>query len=143
MFKHFLLALIPLSGVGTTCFSSCCNKDSAIFLRPAAYLTSTLLGKFNVQTVKIVIKIRTNPLSFNSPIVIFCAFIVKTQIRLPAIRFVKHLIRGDYTDVLLSYANRNKRKGESIKLFVYVLMAFSEFYLTAFRTENLTWINYT
>jgi hypothetical protein len=22
--------LIPLSGVGTTCFSSCCDKDSAI-----------------------------------------------------------------------------------------------------------------
>jgi hypothetical protein len=24
-----LLTLIPLSGVGTTCFSSCCDKDSA------------------------------------------------------------------------------------------------------------------
>jgi hypothetical protein len=28
--KHLLLpTLIPLSGVGTTCFSSCCDKDSA------------------------------------------------------------------------------------------------------------------
>jgi hypothetical protein len=36
------LTLIPLSGVGT-CFSSCCDKDSATFLRPAACLTSTLL----------------------------------------------------------------------------------------------------
>jgi hypothetical protein len=27
----FLLpTLVPLSGVGTTCFSSCCDKDSAI-----------------------------------------------------------------------------------------------------------------
>jgi hypothetical protein len=25
-----LPTLIPLSGVGTTCFSSCCDKDSAI-----------------------------------------------------------------------------------------------------------------
>jgi hypothetical protein len=32
--------LIPLSGVGTTCFSSCCDKDSAFILRPAACLTS-------------------------------------------------------------------------------------------------------
>jgi hypothetical protein len=30
--KCFFLppTLIPLSGVGTTCFSSCCDKDSAI-----------------------------------------------------------------------------------------------------------------
>jgi hypothetical protein len=35
--------LIPLSGVGTTCLSSCCDKDSAIILRPAACLTSTFL----------------------------------------------------------------------------------------------------
>jgi hypothetical protein len=35
--------LIPLSGVGTTCFSSCCDKIRQFFLRPAAYLTSTLL----------------------------------------------------------------------------------------------------
>jgi hypothetical protein len=34
--------VIPLSGVGTTCFSSCCDKDSAIILRPAACLTSLL-----------------------------------------------------------------------------------------------------
>jgi hypothetical protein len=32
-----------LSWVGTTCFSSYYDKDSAIFLRPAACLTSTLL----------------------------------------------------------------------------------------------------
>jgi hypothetical protein len=28
-FFHFT-TLIPLSGIGTTCFSSCCDKDSAI-----------------------------------------------------------------------------------------------------------------
>jgi hypothetical protein len=44
--KYFLFpTLIPLSGtvVGTTCFSSCCDKDSAIIFTPAACLTSTLL----------------------------------------------------------------------------------------------------
>jgi hypothetical protein len=35
--------LIPLSGNGTTCFSSCCDKDSAIILRPAACLTGRVL----------------------------------------------------------------------------------------------------
>jgi hypothetical protein len=42
--QHLSPTLIPLSGVSATCFSSCCDKDSAIiFLRPAACLTSTLL----------------------------------------------------------------------------------------------------
>jgi hypothetical protein len=41
--SSLLPTLIPLSGVGTTCFSSCCDKDSAIFLRPAACLKSTFL----------------------------------------------------------------------------------------------------
>jgi hypothetical protein len=33
--------LIPLSGVGTTCFSSCCDKDSAIIF------TTSLLPDVN------------------------------------------------------------------------------------------------
>jgi hypothetical protein len=32
-----------LSGIGTKCFSSCCDKDSATIFRSAAYLTLTLL----------------------------------------------------------------------------------------------------
>jgi hypothetical protein len=35
--------LIPLSGVGAPCFSSCCNKDSAFILDRPAGLTSILL----------------------------------------------------------------------------------------------------
>jgi hypothetical protein len=27
---------IPLSGIGTTCFSSCCDKIRQLFLRPVA-----------------------------------------------------------------------------------------------------------
>jgi hypothetical protein len=37
------LSFIPLSGVGITSFSSCCDKDSAIILLPASCLTSNLL----------------------------------------------------------------------------------------------------
>jgi hypothetical protein len=35
--KHSFLFPIPLKGVGTTCFSSCCDKDSA-FLFTASRL---------------------------------------------------------------------------------------------------------
>jgi hypothetical protein len=44
IFNEFWISLfptlIPLSGVGTTCFSSCCDEDSAFILydRPPAWL---------------------------------------------------------------------------------------------------------
>jgi hypothetical protein len=38
-----LIFLIPLSGVGTTCFHHVMIKIRQLFLRPAACLTSTLL----------------------------------------------------------------------------------------------------
>jgi hypothetical protein len=41
-FFSFISTLVPLSSVGTTWFSSCCDKDLEILLRPAACLTSTL-----------------------------------------------------------------------------------------------------
>jgi hypothetical protein len=33
--ESLLPTLFPLSGVGTTCFSSCCDKDSVIYDQPA------------------------------------------------------------------------------------------------------------
>jgi hypothetical protein len=39
----FILTLIPLSGVGTTCFHHVVIKIRQLFLRPAACLMSTLL----------------------------------------------------------------------------------------------------
>jgi hypothetical protein len=50
----FLPTLIPLSGVGTTCFSLYCNKDSAIIFMTSACLTSTLLEN-GVGTVVVVV----------------------------------------------------------------------------------------
>jgi hypothetical protein len=41
--KVLLPTLIPLSGVGTTCFHHVVIKIRHLFLRPAACLTSTLL----------------------------------------------------------------------------------------------------
>jgi hypothetical protein len=40
--------LIPLSGVGTTCVSSCCDKDSA-FIITTGRVTSTLLESNDLQ----------------------------------------------------------------------------------------------
>jgi hypothetical protein len=59
----FLPTLIPLSGVGTTCFSLYCNKDSAIIFMTSACLTSTLLenGVGTVVVVVVVVRLQMQP----------------------------------------------------------------------------------
>jgi hypothetical protein len=39
-----ILILIPLSGVGTTCFSQCCDKDLPTYFTTGRLPTSTILG---------------------------------------------------------------------------------------------------
>jgi hypothetical protein len=41
-YHHHLLTHIPLSGVSTTCFSSCCDKDSLPYHRPPAWCQPSL-----------------------------------------------------------------------------------------------------
>jgi hypothetical protein len=48
----YLSTLIPLSGVGTTCFSSCCDKDSAFIFtyRPPAWRQPSLKLEWIITT---------------------------------------------------------------------------------------------